>query len=163
MTADGPGQVLREVMGEFVTGVCVASTWAAEGHDAIVVNSLTSVSLDPPLVSVCLREDSTFLRELRSAGVWAVSILPESRHALARALTAPATRRPRPQDAAEWTPGDRTGCLTLADAPGVIECENYRQVALGDHVLVVGRVVGLLRRPVMPLVFHRGSFSLPLA
>jgi flavin reductase (DIM6/NTAB) family NADH-FMN oxidoreductase RutF len=156
-------RVLREVMGEFVTGVCVVSTlvgpFPQRSHDAVVVNSFTSVSLRPPLVSMYLREDSTFLDEIGRAGVWAASILPETGGALARALAAPAERRPRPEEVAEWVPGERTGCLTLPGAPGVVECEHFRCVPLGDHVLVVGLVVGLVRRQVAPLVFHRGTLG----
>jgi flavin reductase (DIM6/NTAB) family NADH-FMN oxidoreductase RutF len=150
---------LREVMGEFVTGVCAVATRDGEEHDAVVVNSFTSVSLSPPLVSMCLREDSTFLGELVTSGVWAASILPHTRGRLARALAAPAGRRRPPHEVADWAPGPRTGCLTLPDAPGVVECEHYRCVPLGDHVLVVGLVVGLTRRPAAPLLFHRGTLD----
>ena len=66
---------LRTVMRHFATGVCVVSTYTdcAEGrrHDAITVNSLTSVSLDPAIITLCFRHDSRFLADLRTAGVWA--------------------------------------------------------------------------------------------
>ncbi|MEU9129830.1 flavin reductase family protein [Kitasatospora sp. NPDC048540] len=160
---DGGEQAFREVMGELVTGVCAVTTRAGRGpdagHDAIVVNSLTSVSLRPQLVSMYLREDSSFLRSLSATGVWAASILPEGSGPVARTLALPADRRPGPELVTGWVQGAATGCLTLPDAPGVIECELDRCVTVGDHVLVVGRVVGLTRRPARPLVFHRGRFD----
>ncbi|GGM52953.1 flavin reductase [Longimycelium tulufanense] len=157
---------LREVMGELVTGVCVVSTLVhgrpGRPADAIVVNSFTSVSLRPPLVSMWLREDSTFLGHVLRSGVWAVSILAEDGAPLARELTVASEHRP-PLDEldhiARWVPGPRTGCPTLAGSPGRIECEQHRHVPLGDHVLVVGRVVGLDRQPGRPLLFHRGGYG----
>jgi flavin reductase (DIM6/NTAB) family NADH-FMN oxidoreductase RutF len=106
-----------------------------------------------------LRDDSTFLGELVTSGVWAASILPRTKGRLARALAAPAGRRSPPEEVADWVPGERTGCLVLPDAPGMVECEHYRCVPLGDHVLVVGLVVGLWRRSAAPLLFHRGTLD----
>jgi flavin reductase (DIM6/NTAB) family NADH-FMN oxidoreductase RutF len=161
-TATGEKHRLRTVMGELVTGVCAAST-VVHGHpglrdDAIVVNSFTSVSLEPPLVSINLRRDSSFLTRVRRAGVWAVSLLNEGMEPLARALSVPHEQRPALDRVARWVPGPTTGCPVLADSPGTVECELHRCVGIGDHVVVVGLVVGLAREPIPPLVFHRGAY-----
>jgi flavin reductase (DIM6/NTAB) family NADH-FMN oxidoreductase RutF len=158
---------LRTVMGELVTGVCAASTIVhgrpGQLTDAIVVNSFTSVSLDPPLVSVNLRDDSVFLTHVRRSGVWAASILGAGTEPMVRALSLPHAQRPGPDEVADWVPGPNTGCPILAESPGIVECELHRCVRLGDHVMVVGAVVGLDRKPHSPLVFHRGAFHTPFA
>jgi flavin reductase len=159
-----PGNThLRQVLGQYVTGVCAVSTRfetrTGTRHDAIAVNSFSSVSLDPPLVSMYLRDDSTFLRRVRASGQWAVSFLGNWARPLVGALTAPAVRRPPVEEAADWAVGPHTGCLLLPDAPGSLECDLHLTQALGDHVLVVGRVLGAVGRDHDPLVFHRGTFT----
>ena len=88
--ADSGPVDLRSVMRNFATGVCVASTHDDcvndRRHDAVTVNSLTSLSLDPPLVSLCLRRESTFLAGLLSSKKWAVSILDGEARELAGLL-----------------------------------------------------------------------------
>lgn len=154
---------LRRVLGQYVTGVCAVSTrfetQTGTRHDAIAVNSFTSVSIDPPLVSMYLRDDSTFLCRVRACGQWAVSFLGNQARSLVGALTAPAVRRPPVEEAADWAVGPHTGCLLLPDAPGTLECDLHLTQELGDHVLVVGRVLGAVGRDHEPLVFHRGTFT----
>ncbi|MFC9847847.1 flavin reductase family protein [Streptomyces sp. NPDC060223] len=154
---------LRRILGQFVTGVCAVSTRfegpAGPRHDAIAVNSFTSVSLDPPLVSMCLRDDSTFLKRVRTTGQWAVSFLGNQARSLVGVLTAPAAERPPVEQAADWAVGPHTGCLVLPEGPGTLECELHLTQTLGDHVLVVGRVLGATGRDDDPLVFHRGAFT----
>lgn len=155
---------LRYILGQFVTGVCAVSTRfessSGPRHDAIAVNSFTAVSLDPPLVSMCLRDDSTFLERVRTTGQWAVSFLGNQSRALVEVLTAPATQRPPVEEAAQWAVGPHTGCLVLPEGPGTLECALHLTQRLGDHVLVVGRVLGAAARDDdAPLVFHRGTFT----
>lgn len=154
---------LRHILGQFVTGVCAVSTRfdgpSGPCHDAIAVNSFTSVSLDPPLVSMCLRGDSTFLERVRTTGQWAVSFMGNQSRSLVGVLTTPAAERPPVEEAAEWVVGPRTGCLVLPDGPGTLECDLHLTQRLGDHVLVVGRVLGAASRDDDPLVFHRGNFT----
>ncbi|WP_051838751.1 flavin reductase family protein [Streptomyces sp. NRRL WC-3742] len=154
---------LRRILGQFVTGVCAVTTVVEEAgrirHDAIAVNSFTSVSLEPPLVSMYLRSDSTFLRQLRASGRWAVSFVGSTDRELVRLLTRPADRREGIEQAAAWETGPLTGCLTLPDGPGTLECALKLTQPLGDHHLVVGEVLGVAYRDHEPLVFHRGGFT----
>jgi len=158
---------LRTVMSELVTGICVVSTLVhgrpGEAEDAVVVNSFTSVSLEPPLVSLYLRQDSTFLNRLRRSGVWAASILGSGTAEVAKALSRPYGSRPPLAEVGAWHSGPETGCPVLDGSPATIECELYRCVELGDHVLVIGSVVGLDTTPAPPLVFHRGAYHAPFS
>ncbi|WP_079169137.1 flavin reductase family protein [Streptomyces sp. CC77] len=156
---------LRRVLGQYATGVCAVSTRVddapdgAPRHDAIAVNSFTSVSLRPPLVSMCLRDDSAFLQRLYTAGVWGVSFLADDARPLLRVLTARSDTRPPVESEAAWATGPHTGCLLLTDGPGTLECALHLTQPIGDHVLVVGRVLGATYRDRDPLLFHRGGFT----
>ncbi|MFJ3928310.1 flavin reductase family protein [Streptomyces sp. NPDC090022] len=153
---------LRDVMRTFATGVCVVSTYTEQGgerrHNAITVNSLTSVSLDPPLVSLSFRQDSEFFAELMKSRVVGISILGAEGEGTARAF---ARRRPeRDQSLAELPsePGEATGTL-LFEAAAWMECRYRDHIVAGDHVMVIGEVVGLgARESQTPLIFLQGGF-----
>lgn len=153
---------LRGAMRNFATGVCVVSTYRdgpdGRSHDAVTVNSLTSVSLEPPLVSICLRRESASLSDLLVSGVWAVSILDVGADDIARALAGDRSSRANAVKTLSATPGEHTGALVL-DAPSWLECELHQHFELGDHTVAVGRVVAAgvqERRP--PLIFLHGQY-----
>jgi flavin reductase len=153
---------LRGVMRNFATGVCVATTYTdrADGryHDAVTINSLTSLSLDPPLVSLCLRLGSAFLADLLSTKKWAISILDsQDRHVAGLLARDRATRAPT-VDALPASPGLHTGALIL-DSASWLECVLWNSFDVGDHTLVVGEVVDVMERLNGPaLVFLRGHY-----
>jgi flavin reductase (DIM6/NTAB) family NADH-FMN oxidoreductase RutF len=153
---------LRPVMRNFATGVCVVSTYVdrpdGRHHDAVTINSLTSVSLDPPLVSLCLRRGSAFLADLLTTGQWAVSILAGQASDLAHRLARDRLTRAVDVDALPASPGAHTGALLL-DTPSWLECRSWQSFELGDHVMVVGEVVaaGAGRQPA-PLIFLHGGY-----
>ena len=153
---------LRDVMRNFATGVCVATTYSdgPDGRldDAITINSLTSVSVDPPLVSMCLRHDSGFLANVREVGCWALSILDAGTEDIARALAKDRESRSVAMRTLSAWRGESTGALVL-DSPSWLECKLSDMVAVGDHMMLIGEVVGLgtqERRP--PLIFLQGGF-----
>ena len=154
---------LRNAMRNFATGVCIASTYRDESgereHDAVTINSLTSVSLDPPLVSMSLRRDSSFLADLLTTKLWAVSILDIGADDIAKALAKDRTSRAITVDTMSASVGECTGALVV-DSPSWLECELRQVVEAGDHVFVIGEVlvVGVQeRRP--PLIFLHGRFQ----
>ncbi|MGW4807285.1 flavin reductase family protein [Kitasatospora sp. NPDC004272] len=153
---------LREVMRNFATGVCVVSTYSdrAPGrrHHAFTANSLTSVSLDPPLVSLSIRGDSSFLADLMESRVWGISILDADSERLARAFARSRQQRDEALGQVPTVPGERTGAL-LFDAPAWMECRYRDHLVAGDHVMVIGEVVALgVRRAGAPLIFLQGAF-----
>jgi flavin reductase (DIM6/NTAB) family NADH-FMN oxidoreductase RutF len=155
---------LRSVMRHFATGVCVVTTFSEDPggrrHDAVTVNSFTSVSLDPPLVSLCLRSDSRFLADMVSSGVWAVSILAAGSEHLARALAQDRDARAGTVGELVARPGAHTGALVL-DAPSWLECRLRDHVRVGDHVLVIGEAVATgVDDGHSPLIFLHGGFHI---
>src|ERR1700757_3172956 len=108
---------LRAIMRAFTTGVCIATTYLDEGaerrHDAITVNSLTSVSLEPPLISLCLRHGSSFLADLLATGKWGLSIPEGGEDATAARFAAGRPARMLALAALAASVGERTGALVL--------------------------------------------------
>ena len=149
-------------MRHFATGVCIATTYTdqADGrcHDAVTINSLTSVSLDPPLVSLCLRVESNFLADLLTTKKWAVSVLDSSACDLARLLARDRASRAATVSTLAASPGRHTGALVL-DAVNWLECVLWDNFDVGDHTLVVGEVVAIAAdRRGAPLIFLHGRY-----
>ncbi|MFI7482057.1 flavin reductase family protein [Kocuria sp. M1R5S2] len=149
-------------MRRFATGVCLATTYSDQSggrrHDAVTVNSLTSLSLAPPLVSVCLSRKSLFLADLLSSGKWAVSILDDGSEGLAQSCARDRATRLRTVPDLPATPGCRTGALVL-DGSSWLECVVWDSFDVGDHILVVGEVVALDDgRDSSALVFLHGRY-----
>jgi flavin reductase (DIM6/NTAB) family NADH-FMN oxidoreductase RutF len=140
-----PGAVVpeefRRVMSRFATGVTVV-TCVQEGFDhAMTANSFTSVSLDPPLVLVCVENDSRFHEAVTAAGSWNVSVLDE--HQKGRASWFATRGRPLVGQF-DTTPTRRsavTGALLLEDSLVTLECRTTAIHPAGDHDIVVGEVL----------------------
>jgi len=143
-------------MGTFATGVAFV-TAAPDGEPAgLIVNSLTSVSLQPPLVAFCPARSSLTWQRMRRTGCFAVNVLARQYEDFARRATPAGADRFAGID---WEPG-REGVPLLTGALATLECKIVAEHAAGDHWIVVGQVDGLRRRPLgQPLVFFDGAFS----
>jgi 3-hydroxy-9,10-secoandrosta-1,3,5(10)-triene-9,17-dione monooxygenase reductase component len=146
----------RDALGRFATGVAFV-TAAPHGELAgLIVNSLTSVSLEPPLVSFCPSRSSLTWSRMRRAGRFGVNVLARQHERFAqRAIPAGADRFAD----LEWEPG-RGGVPLLTDALASLECEIVAEHPTGDHWIVVARVDDLhLSSITDPLVFFAGAFG----
>lgn len=129
------------MLGRFATGVTVVTVGGAVPH-CMTVNAFTSVSLDPPLVLVCIARDTVMLGRIRNAGRFAVCVLAAGQEDLARHF---ADRR-RPMGAAQLE-GVRlrddgcTGAPLIHGALAWLECRLWRRYDGGDHDIVVGRLL----------------------
>ena len=149
-------RTLRDALGCFATGVTVVTCLDDDGKPAgLTVNSFTSVSLDPPLLLVCIHKQAASAGALTSAA--------HSRSMCSR----PASGRPRSPS----RPGSRTASATipwscgeagapiLKDSLGVFECERFAVYDGGDHHILVGRVVkASFDAGLDPLLFFRGRY-----
>jgi len=149
----------RSTMGAFATGVTVVTT---VGHDELygmTVNAFSSVSLDPPLVLICVNKSSRGHQLIRRSAVLSVNVLAAGQTDLARRFAA--RDRPRGWQALAGVPFGRgaNGCPVIEGAAAHIDCEARRMYAAGDHVIVVGAVIGMSNEPdAVPLLFHRGRY-----
>jgi 3-hydroxy-9,10-secoandrosta-1,3,5(10)-triene-9,17-dione monooxygenase reductase component len=146
----------RDALGRFATGVAFV-TAAPDGELAgLIVNSLTSVSLEPPLVSFCPSRSSLTWSRMRRAGRFGVNVLGRQHERFAmRATPAGADRFA----GLNWELGPR-GVPLLTDAFATLECEILAEHPAGDHWIVVGRVTTSAPSPLKdPLVFFAGAFG----
>jgi flavin reductase (DIM6/NTAB) family NADH-FMN oxidoreductase RutF len=150
---------MRSVMGHFATGVCVITSAQADGTPVgTTVNAVTSVSLEPPLLLVCLARDSETLAAVTACKRFAVSILAESQREHSVRFAAKGERA-RPQEV-DFREHD-LGLPCLPDALATIACRVSAFHPGGDHVIVLGEVQSMTsaEREQAPLLFFRGSYS----
>jgi flavin reductase (DIM6/NTAB) family NADH-FMN oxidoreductase RutF len=147
---------LRRALGAFATGVTVVTTGGPAGVYGVTANSFTSVSLEPPLVLFCLQRRSPGRRLIEANGAFAVNVLAGDQERLGRRF-ASRDRGSAMFDGVEHRLG-ATGAPILAGAAH-IECRLAGLHAAGDHVIVVGHVLGLgVDHAASPLLFHAGRF-----
>jgi 3-hydroxy-9,10-secoandrosta-1,3,5(10)-triene-9,17-dione monooxygenase reductase component len=145
----------RDALGTFATGVAFI-TAAPDGEPAgLIVNSFTSVSLAPALISFCPSRNSLTWSRMRRAGRFGVNVLGrDHKEFVVRASPAGADRFAD----LDWEPGCG-GVPLLTDALASFECEIIAEHPAGDHWIVVGAVDQLRIAPIKePLVFFGGAF-----
>jgi flavin reductase (DIM6/NTAB) family NADH-FMN oxidoreductase RutF len=152
-------KALRRALGTFATGVTVVTTGGAQPH-GMTANSFTSVSLDPPLVLICVGRDAVMHQILTAAGSFGISVLAAGQEAVARHFA----NRWRPLglaqfDTVNWLPGRRTGAPLIEDAAAHFECELWRTYDGGDHTIFIGRLISVDQRADDALLFVQGRFS----
>ena len=151
----------RTAMGSFPTGATVVTVACEDGDmHGVTVNSLSSVSLNPTLVLVCLDAASRTVRRIEHAGVFGISVLSAGQRDIARWFANP--ERPAGRAMFDGVPlgSGVTGCPVLAGAAASFECWQRQSYRAGDHLIVLGEVVALAHRPELdPLVFHAGTYK----
>ncbi|WP_436497456.1 flavin reductase family protein [Actinokineospora sp. HUAS TT18] len=150
---------LRQVMGQFATGITVITAGGPLGH-GMTANSFTSVSLEPPLVLCCVARTARMHQAILAAGGYGVSILGAEQTTLARYF-ADKTRPAGPSqfDAVDWVPGRQTGAPLLMGALAWLECTLTNDYEGGDHSIFVGEVLEAQRGGGRDaLMFFSGGF-----
>jgi 3-hydroxy-9,10-secoandrosta-1,3,5(10)-triene-9,17-dione monooxygenase reductase component len=146
----------RDALGRFATGIAFIT--AAPGGEPVglIVNSLASVSVEPPLVSFCPARSSFTWTRMRRAGRFGVNVLGSWHRSWAmRATPADADRF----TGLDWDVGPG-GAPLLTDALASLECEIVAEHPAGDHWIVVGEVEDLRTSPIDdPLIFFAGAFA----
>lgn len=151
----------RQAMGRVVHGVSVVTT-RADGHDhAMTANTVTSVSLDPLLVLVCVETESRFHDAVIAHGMWGISVLAADQRALSEWFATRGRPLHGQLDRAPFRRGEHTGVALLEGAMTRLEVRTTSTHPAGDHVIVVGEVLSLdLPDAVGPaLVHYRGGYG----
>ncbi|HMI40137.1 MAG TPA: flavin reductase family protein [Sphingomicrobium sp.] len=149
-------RTLRDALGCFATGVTVVTAISGDGVPVgLTVNSFTSLSLDPPLLLVCIAKAATCAKALIDAEYFAVNVLqncqqPESIRFSTRAEDRFGTTI--------WSPGEY-GAPVLQESLSVFECIAHAVHDGGDHHILVGQVVkASFDAQLDPLLYFRGSY-----
>ncbi len=165
MAADAPTReyrsgsdqrTLRDALGSFATGVTVVTCVDGEGRPfGLTVNSFTSVSLDPPLLLVCVSTRARCSGALTTASHFAVNVLQTGQQPASIRFS---TRNEDRFGTTRWSTGE-TGAPLLMDSLAVFECERHAVHGGGDHDLLIGEVVRASFDPNLdPLLFFRGRY-----
>jgi flavin reductase (DIM6/NTAB) family NADH-FMN oxidoreductase RutF len=150
------GQDLRRLMTRWATGVAVVTSRADGGPRGATTNAMTSLSLDPLLVLVCLDRSSNTLEAVRSSGRFCVNILAAGQEELARRFATKATGEEKlagvPHETIDGVP-------VLGGSLAWLACELDREVDGGDHAILIGRPLETGVDPnAEPLVFYGGRY-----
>jgi len=153
--ADNPTE-FKATFGRFATGVSVV-TCAPVGEQpmGVTVNSLASVSLDPALAMFCLDDRATILSSFLRAGHFALNILAEDQADLSNRY-ASEHNIPESELVETW----KSGAPVLRTALSVADCVLLDTYGGGDHVILLGRVVGVgYREDASPLIYYGGNYG----
>lgn len=147
--------LIRQVCGQFVTGVTALTSLDDGEPVGVTINSFTSVSLDPPLVLCCVHHRSRVLPALRSSGVFAVNILAEDQEEISLGLARAGGGLITAVDARHGV----TGAPLIPGILAFLDCTVREVLDGGDHVIVIGQVVDLevVRADGGPLMFFRSA------
>jgi len=152
-----------QIMSAFPTGVAIVTTLEPDGTPrGLTTNAVTSVSADPPILLVCVDQDSRTLPAIRRSRRFTVNFMRDD-HAEICALFA--SKAEDKFASVAWTPGLAGVPILHEGAVAHAECIVFEELEIGDHVVVTGQVeAGAGPRPDdVPIVwFRRGFASAPL-
>ena len=145
----------RRACGRFATGVTIASVVDAQGTPrGLTVSSFTSVSLDPPLILICLGHRVSAIDAFRASAHFGINVLAEDQRDLAERFSQKGQDR---FDGLDWLPG-KTGVPILAGVLAAIECAVRQRIAAGDHDVFVGEMVRARVARGAPLIHFAGQY-----
>lgn len=152
-------KLFRTAMGKFATGVTVVTVNNGETARGMTANAFSSLSLDPPLVLVCVDNKASTLDMLRAAKKFAINFLAEDQ-----------------KDVSDWFAGKgkeaadqfadiahvigENGTPVLKGAIGFLECDTHEELPGGDHTIVVGKVtrIEIEEEVHPPLLFYASAY-----
>lgn len=146
----------RALLGRFATGVTVVTTTDDAGQDhGMTVSAFSSVSLQPPLVLICIEHTASAHDALVSARFFVVNILASTQELLARHFAEQGTVR---FTGVGFTRGER-GAPVLDGVLGHIECRRTTVYEGGDHSIILGETETAAVGEGEPLLYYRGGFA----
>lgn len=146
----------RRVMGHFATGVTVITTRDGDGAPSgLTANAVSSVSLSPPLVLVCVDKAAETYPCFEASRVFAINILSEAQEAISRRFAKSGGDK---FTGLGYKPGI-TGAPILTDVVAHLECELRHSFDAGDHTIYVGEAVSIAAaKEENPLLYFRGGY-----
>lgn len=147
---------LRAFAGHFATGVAVVTTRDAGGACyGLTMNAVTSLSLNPPLLLICLDNESSTLRAMRESNHFCLHFLAAGQEALSNLFS---TKRDDKFATLDYAVGE-FGTPVLSDVIAASECEVVSKYPGGDHTIIVGAVKAVTVSGGEPLLYHRGQYA----
>lgn len=149
-------RAFRNALGAFATGVTVITARDQDGQDVgITVNSFSSVSLDPPLVLWSLGKNAQCFSGFINAEYFAIHVLAEDQEALSNQFASQTDDKFKGVDMVR----DSNGTPRLVRCAARFDCRTAFRHEGGDHVIIVGEVLGFENSLLPPLIFHGGCYG----
>lgn len=147
---------LRKAFATFPTGVTVVTTLDENKRPrGFTANSFSSVSLTPPLVSVCIALTAASYGTFVKSGHFAISVLSNKQSCVSQLF---GSKNPDKFDRTNWHPG-KSGMPVIDNCLAHFECKVESDVEAGDHTILIGRVLDFEYRNGQPLAFFGGSYA----
>jgi flavin reductase len=149
----------RRALGQFATGVTVVTVESAPRQvHGMTANSFTAVSLEPPLISVCVDQRAHLLPLLREKRVFGINVLKENQQILSEFFAR--TDQPQKEETSlsihfHWTPEN---IPLMENVLCQVGCRLHATHVAGDHTIVVGEVISAALYPGEPLLFFRRQY-----
>ena len=145
----------RKALGQFVTGVTIVTTCEIDGTPrGFTANSFTSVSLDPPLILICIGDFNESSELFKKSKNFAVNILNENQMDISNLFSSPTSKR---FEKTQWIKGD-LGSPIIKGSLAWFECKNHDQIRSGDHIILIGNVKSFKKKSGRPLGYYSGNY-----
>jgi flavin reductase (DIM6/NTAB) family NADH-FMN oxidoreductase RutF len=146
----------RSVLGRFASGITVVTAVDEAGEDhGMTVTAFSSLSLDPPMILVCIDHEATLHPFLERLTHFTANILSADQEAISRRFASEELNR---FDGIGYTRG-ASGAPLIDDVLAHLECRVHALVPAGDHTIVIGEVETASARDARPLLYYRGGYA----
>jgi flavin reductase ActVB len=146
----------RAVLGRFPSGVTVVTTSGQDGsNQGMTVSAFCSVSLEPPLVLICIEKTASVHPALIASSGFVVNILSTDQEQIARRFSIIDIDRFEGVGYSK----SASGFAILDDVLGIIECSTFALHETGDHTIIVGKVDSATARTGTPHLYYRGGYA----
>ena len=145
----------RKTLGKFVTGVTIITTCEKDGTPrGFTANSFTSVSLEPPLILICIGDFNEGLELFKNSEYFAVNILKESQVDISNLFAQPLKNKFEEIEGSN----SKFGVPIIKGALAWLECKNFDQKRSGDHLILIGNVKNFHNEGGYPLAYYNGNY-----
>lgn len=144
---------LRRAFGMFATGVLVVTTKVGERVHGMTANSFTSVSLNPPLVLICIDHRASMKQALSESGHYGLSVLAHDQQHLSRHFSS------RSGAELEVAFEDLNGMSVIEGALAQFSCRITKSTDAGDHLIFIGEVTDYRHNAGEPLLYFGGGYK----
>ncbi len=160
MSVEGSADALRFAMSHFPSGVTVVTALVDGMAHAMTATAVCAVSLQPPLILVCVGHSSRFHAAIRSVDRWAVSILTDRQASLAKHFSRRGRALETQFDGIDHAPAPYSGAPVLAGCLVWMDCRTHAIHDGGDHSIVVGELLAVSEEsaPAHPLSYYRSFY-----
>lgn len=148
-------QIFRDVVGRFASGVTVITTTSGDKRFGTTASAMSSLSMDPPMILICLNKTSETGAAVLQSGTFAVNILAKGQEHLASQFAVKGDDKFLDVDVAEGVMGDPLLYGTLA----TMQCRTVETVTGGTHTVFLAEVIEAEASDLEPLTYFRGKFG----